>query len=221
MNDFKSESSRWQAVVERTPQADGAFFYGVITTGIYCRPVCSSRRPNRENARFFDTWQLAEQAGFRRCKRCTPSRVNQPDTAVDAVTQACRMIEEAEQELSLNQLADAVGLSPYHFHRLFKKTVGVTPKQYAIENRMNCVRNNLQGESTVTNAIYDAGYESGSRFYETAASSLGMKPSEYRKGGKGVSISYGIVQSYLGWMLVAMTKRGVCRIDFGDTPENL
>jgi len=221
MSDFKFESSRWQAVIQRDPQADGVFVYGVATTGIYCRPTCPSRRPNRENARFFDTSGLAEQAGFRPCKRCSPNTASPENAAVDAVAQACRIIEEAEQEPSLNQLADAVGLSPYHFHRLFKKTVGVTPKQYAMEKRLNRVRNNLQSDSTVTEAIYDAGYESGSRFYETATTSLGMKPSEYQKGGKGITISYNIVQSYLGWVLVAVTERGVCRIDFGDAPKVL
>ncbi len=219
--EFTSESSRWQAVVQRNRQSDGIFVYGVVTTGIYCRPVCSSRLPNRENARFFDTWQLAEEAGFRPCKRCEPRSLSAPNTAVDAVAQACRIIGEAEQEPSLNQLADAVGLSPYHFHRLFKKTVGVTPKQYAMEKRLNRVRSNLHQNSTVTEAIYDAGYESGSRFYETSTTSLGMKPSEYQKRGEGISIRYAIVKSYLGWVLVAVTERGICKIDFGDTPEIL
>ncbi len=220
-SDFTSESSRWQAVVQRNPQSDGAFVYGVVTTGIYCRPICPSRMPNRENVRFFDNWQMAEETGFRPCKRCTPQVSNAPNTAVDAVAQACKIIEEAEQEPSLNQLADAVGLSSYHFHRLFKKTVGVTPKQYAMEKRLNRVRSNLQQNSTVTKAVYEAGYESGSRFYERATTSLGMKPSEYQKGGEGISIRYAIVQSYLGWVLVAATERGVCQIDFGDTPEIL
>jgi AraC family transcriptional regulator of adaptative response/methylated-DNA-[protein]-cysteine methyltransferase len=157
MSDFTSGPSRWKAVIERDLQADGAFVYGVVTTGIYCRPTCSSRRPNRENARFFDTWQMAEQAGFRSCKRCSPNTDNQVNAAVDAVAQACRIIEQAEQEPSLNQLANAVGLSPYHFHRLFKKTVGITPKQYAMEKRLSRVRGNLQSDSTVTEAIYEAG----------------------------------------------------------------
>ncbi|RME98241.1 MAG: helix-turn-helix domain-containing protein, partial [Chloroflexi bacterium] len=219
--EFLSEAGRWRAVVQRDPQADGAFVYAVATTGIYCRPTCSSRRPNRENARFFDTWQQAEEAGFRPCKRCTPQTSVAPNTAVDAVAQACQIIEQAEQEPSLKQLADAVGLSPYHFHRLFKKTVGITPKQYAMQKRLNRVRHTLRQNSTVTNAVYEAGFESGSRFYETAATSLGMKPSEYQKGGTGVSIRYAVVQSYLGWVLIAASERGICRIDFGDDPEIL
>ena len=128
---------------------------------------------------------MAEEVGFRSCKRCTPHNPDAPNTAVDAVTEACKIIEEAESEPTLNQLADAVGLSPYHFHRLFKKTVGITPKQYAMEKRISRVRSNLHQDSTVTEAIYDAGYESGSRFYEKATTSLGMKPSEYQKGGVG------------------------------------
>lgn len=221
IKDFSTEERRWEAIVQRIQQSDGEFFYGVVTTGIYCRPVCSSRKPNRENVRFFDTIQLAEDADFRPCKRCTPGKESTPNTALDAVTQACEFIEEADKEPTLNQLADLVGLSPYHFHRLFKKTLGITPKQYATANRQKRVRSNLQQGATVTDAIYASGYESSSRFYENAASSLGMKPAEFQKRGKGKSIRYGIVQSYLGWVLVAVSDRGVCRIDFDDSPEIL
>lgn len=217
---FTSESSRWQAVSQRQAQAESEFVYGVTTTGIYCRPTCPSRRPKRENVRFFDNWQQAEAAGFRACKRCTPQS---PDTHphVTAVAQACKIIEQAEQEPSLNELADAVGLSPYHFHRLFKKTVGITPKQYAMEKRLERVRSNLPQKPTVTEAVYAAGFASGSRFYETAAGSLGMKPSEYRQGGMGIMIRYAILPSYLGYILIAATEKGVCKIDLDDTPEIL
>ena len=143
------------------------FVYAVATTGIYCRPGCSSRLPNRENVRFFETWRAAEGAGFRPCKRCSPQLADAPDTATEAVTQACAIIESAEQAPTLQQLADAVGLSPSHFHRLFKKTVGVTPKQYAAEKRLARVRANIQQDDTITDAIYNAGFESSSRFYET------------------------------------------------------
>jgi len=221
IKDFSTEERRWEAIVQRMQQSDGEFFYGVVTTGIYCRPVCSSRIPNRENVRFFDTTQLAEDADFRPCKRCTPRKESAPNTALDVVTQACKFIEESEKEPTLNQLADIVCLSPYHFHRLFKKTLGITPKQYAAANRQNRVRTNLRQDATITDAIYESGYESSSRFYENAASSLGMKPSEFQKGGKGKLIRYGIVQSYLGWVLVAVSDRGVCRIDFDDSPEIL
>jgi len=221
LKDFSTEENRWEAVVHRMQQSDGEFLYGVITTGIYCRPVCSSRKPNRENIQFFDTPHQAENAGFRPCKRCSPHQEIAPNSTIDIVTKACQIIEESEKEPTLNQLAEMVGLSPYHFHRLFKKTLGITPKQYAGVNRQNRVRTNLQQNETITDTIYKSGYESSSRFYENAASSLGMKPSEFQKGGKGKLIRYGIVQSYLGWVLVAVSDRGVCRIDFDDSPEIL
>ena len=218
---YSSASSRWQAILERDPSADTRFVYGVVTTGIYCRPQCASRRPNRDNVRFFDTWQLAEESGFRPCKRCAPQAAFTPNPAVDAVVRACALIEQSERAPSLEQLASEVGLSAAHFHRLFRKTVGVTPKQYAMERRMERVRGNLRQDAKVTAAVYDAGYESGSRFYEGATKSLGMKPSEYQKGGEGKTVSYAVVQSYLGLALIAATDRGVCRIDFGENPEIL
>jgi len=218
---FSTESSCWEALVQRNSEADGLFVCGVLTTGIYCRPCCPSRLPNRENVRFFNTWWQAEQAGFRPCKRCTPQLFNKPETSVKAIIQACKMIEEAEQPPSLRQLADAAGLSPYYFHRLFKKIVGVTPKQYATQEKVERVRGNLQQGTTVTEAIYNAGYEASSRFYETSTASLGMNPSIYRHGGRGVSIRYATVQSYLGWVLVGATEKGICKIDFGNTPEIL
>ena len=218
---FSTELSRWEALVHRISEADGLFVCGVLTTGIYCRPSCPSRLPNRGNVRFFDAWWQAEQAGFRPCKRCTPQLFNKPETSVKAIIQACKMIEESEHPPSLRQLAEAVRLSPYYFHRLFKKIVGVTPKQYATQKKVERVRGNLQQGSTITEAIYDAGYEAGSRFYETSTASLGMNPSIYQHGGRGVSIRYSIVQSYLGWVLVGATEKGICKIDFGNTPEIL
>ncbi len=218
---FSTDEARWEAVRTRAPEADGQFFYGVSTTDIYCRPVCFSRLPNRENVRFFDSREAAEEAGFRPCKRCSPQASPEADESLRAIVRACQIIDEAERPPSLEQLADAAGMSKYHFHRLFKKIVGVTPKQYASEKRMERVRSELQKETVVTNAIYNAGFESSSRFYENAPSSLGMKPKAYLNGGSGVTIRYAIVQSYLGWMLVAATDLGICKIDFGDAPESL
>lgn len=223
MNDetYSFEPDRWQAVLERDQRADGAFVYGVVTTGVYCRPHCASRRPKRDNVRFFDSWQAAEGAGFRPCRRCAPQAASGPDKAVDAVVRACALIEAAESPPTLTRLADETGLSPAHFQRLFKKTLGITPKQYAMEKRLGRVRDNLLQGANVTAAVYAAGFESGSRFYENATSDLGMKPSEYRKGGAGKTIAYAIAWSQLGLALVAATDRGVCRIDFGDSPEEL
>jgi AraC family transcriptional regulator of adaptative response/methylated-DNA-[protein]-cysteine methyltransferase len=217
---YATEDSRWQALVERDPDANGHFFYSVQTTGIYCRPGCASRLPRRENVQFFDDAQTAESAGFRPCKRCTP-HAESSDPAVEAVIQACRLIDEAEQPPSLDELANAAGFSKYYFHRLFKRIVGVTPAQYAAEKRSDRLRGELQSTPAVTDAIYNAGFESSSRFYETAVSSLGMKPTEYRDGGPGVSIRYAIRQTYLGLVLIAATERGICRIDFGDAQQSL
>ena len=219
--DFKSETNRWQAVVQRNPKAVGKFVYAVITTGIFCKPTCSSRKPNKENVRFFDNWQMAEKNGFRACKRCSPNVSNIVNFSTEIVVQACKIIEEAEKEPSLNQLAEGAGLSSYHFHRIFKNTVGITPKQYAMEHRLNRVRSNLLQNSTVTEAVYEAGFESGSRFYETSKKALGMKPSSYKKGGEGLSIRYAIAKSYLGWVLAATTEHGICKIDFDDMPDVL
>jgi AraC family transcriptional regulator of adaptative response/methylated-DNA-[protein]-cysteine methyltransferase len=188
---------RWQALLERARQADGAFVYGVVTTGVYCRPHCASRRPNRGNVRFFDSWEAAEKAGFRPCKRCAPSAPAAPDQARGAVVRACALMDEAERAPSLTELAEAVGLSPSHFQRLFTKTVGVSPKQYAMQKRLGRVRDSLRSEATVAAAVHAAGFESGSRFYEAAADSLGMTPSQFRQGGEGATVSYAIAGP--GW----------------------
>lgn len=219
--DFRTDLNRWQAVIQRGAQAYSKFVYAVTTTSIYCRPTCSSRKPNRKNVRFFDNWRMAEENGFRPCKRCKPQMNNAPDPKIETVIQACKIIEEAEHEQSLNELSDSAGLSPYHFHRTFKRVLGVTPKQYAMEIRLKRMRKNLPQSSTITEAVYESGYESSSRFYEKAAKSLGMKPSAYKKGGKGKTIHYAIIQSYLGWVLVAATEKGICRIDFADAPQTL
>lgn len=218
-NIFSNESRRWQALVERNQQAKDMFVYGVLSTNIYCRPTCSSRLPKRENVKFFDSWQVAEKTGFRACKRCRPQ--SSQDPLINAIISACKIIETSETLPSLNELAQSVGLSSYHFHRLFKKTLGLTPKQYSIEKRLSQVRDNLQKEVSITETVYNAGFESSSRFYENATLSLGMKPKKYRSGGLGVEICFAIVKCYLGYMLVAATDRGICKIDFGDSEEFL
>jgi AraC family transcriptional regulator of adaptative response/methylated-DNA-[protein]-cysteine methyltransferase len=218
---YSTDRERWKALVKRDKRADGAYVYGVVTTGIYCRPACSSKLPNRENVRFFDTSQDAERAGFRPCKRCDPGAPGGRTTHHDAVVRACRLIEESEDLPSLTDLANAVGFSPSYFHRLFKKEVGLTPKQYATAVRASRVRASLQTSSNVTEAIYDAGFASSSRFYEQAAGTLGMQPSKYRNGGQDLRIRFAVAQCYLGWVLIAATEEGVCAIDLGDDPKRL
>lgn len=216
-----NDEARWKAVRTRDATADGLFFYAVTTTGIYCRPGCASRRPKRENVRYFESTTAAAAAGFRPCKRCRPQETSPDDPARQAILRACRLIEEAEQPPSLDELAAAAGLSKYHFHRLFKKTLGVTPWAYAEGVRQGRVRAALAEQTAVTEAIYEAGYESSSRFYETAVAALGMKPGQFQQGGPGLVIHYAIAPSYLGQVLVAATELGVCRIDLDDDPAAL
>jgi AraC family transcriptional regulator of adaptative response/methylated-DNA-[protein]-cysteine methyltransferase len=215
------DQARWEALVRRDPQAEGMFLYGVTTTRVYCRPTCSSRLPNRENVRFFETYEAAEGAGFRPCKRCGPRATGRQDRRRAAVVRACQLMDESDEPILLKDLAGAVGFSPSHFHRLFRQIVGVTPKQYAMERRLRRLRDRLQDSSTVTDAIYEAGFASSSRFYEGASEVLGMKPSAYQKGGQGMRIRFAIESCYLGWVLIAATDRGVCAIDLGDAPEFL
>jgi AraC family transcriptional regulator of adaptative response/methylated-DNA-[protein]-cysteine methyltransferase len=221
MNPYSNEQARWEALVRRDRRADGAFVYGVVTTGVYCRPACSSRQPNRENVRFFDTAEEAEDAGFRPCKRCNPRSSVGQDTHAEAITRACELIDESDEPPTLAELANEVGLSPSYLHRLFKRMVGVTPKQYAMEKRLGDVRDRLQADATVTEAFYEAGFGSSSRFYENITAKLGMKPSEYRDGGQGMRIHSAVAQSYLGWVQVAATAKGICAIDLADSPDDL
>ncbi|MSO82976.1 MAG: bifunctional DNA-binding transcriptional regulator/O6-methylguanine-DNA methyltransferase Ada [Acidobacteria bacterium] len=213
---------RWAAVVARDPQADGAFYYSVHTTGVYCRPSCGSRRANPKNVRFHLTAADAERAGFRPCKRCKP---NQPPLAqlhAAKIADICRVIEAAEETPSLAALAQRAGLSPYHFHRVFKEMTGVTPKAYAGAHRATRVRDELQKRSkTVTEAIYDAGFNSGGRFYETSDQLLGMTPTDYRAGGVDAEIRFAVGECSLGSILVAQSAKGVCAILLGDDPDGL
>ncbi len=218
---FLSNDDRWHALVEHDPQACGEFVYGVLTTGVYCRPSCASRLPNRENVRFFDTSEKAEKAGFRPCKRCRPEAPEWEQPHIRAVMKACKRIDDADEPLSLKELAAAAGLSVFHFQRVFKKIVGVTPKQYTMEKRASRFRERLTKGTTVTEAVYDAGFGSSSRFYEKATPTLGMKPSVYKNGAQDVSIRFAIVPCFLGLVLVAATGEGICAIDFGDTAEPL
>jgi AraC family transcriptional regulator, regulatory protein of adaptative response / methylated-DNA-[protein]-cysteine methyltransferase len=215
------DEERWQAVSRRDPAFDGKFLFAVRTTCVYCRPSCASRPAKRENVSFFDTGALAEKAGYRACKRCRPDQFDAPDPQVQAVKRACERIEAAEEAPKLADLAASVGLSPYHFHRVFKTITGVTPKAYAAEMRARRAADKLRTAGTVTEAIYDAGFNSSSRFYENTDARLGMTPGAVRRGGAGAVIRFAVGEASLGAVLVAATNKGVCAILLGDDPQAL
>jgi AraC family transcriptional regulator of adaptative response/methylated-DNA-[protein]-cysteine methyltransferase len=212
---------RWQALARKDERADDLFWYSVRTTGVYCRPSCPARLPNRENVAFHESPQNAEKAGFRACKRCGPKGSGLAGQHAEAVTTACRMIKEADEFPSLNQLAEAVKMSPGYFHRLFKTATGLTPKDYANAHRADRIKRALPKLETVTQAIYDAGFNSNGRFYAGSSKMLGMKPKEYREGGAGNTIRFAIAECSLGSILVASSEKGVCAILMGDDPETL
>jgi AraC family transcriptional regulator, regulatory protein of adaptative response / methylated-DNA-[protein]-cysteine methyltransferase len=212
---------RWAAVVARDRSADGSFYYSVRTTGVYCRPSCPARLARPENVRFHASCAEAESAGYRPCKRCRPREASLAELHVVTVTAACRHIEQAEVAPSLATLAARAGLSPYHFHRMFKSVTGVTPRAYALAHRIGRIRRELSQGASVTAAIYDAGYNSNGRFYAQSDQVLGMTPSRYRAGGMDTRIRFSIGSCSLGTVLVAASDRGVCAIQLGDDPEQL
>jgi AraC family transcriptional regulator of adaptative response/methylated-DNA-[protein]-cysteine methyltransferase len=215
------DEERWQAVKRRDPAFDGQFLFAVRTTGVFCRPSCASRPAKRENVSFFSSVAEAEKAGYRACKRCRPDKLGAPDPQVQAVKRACERIETAEEAPKLAELAATAGLSPYHFHRVFKAITGVTPKAYAAETRARRAADKLRTAGTVTEAIYDAGFNSSSRFYEHTDARLGMTPGAVRRGGAGAVICFAVGEASLGAVLVAATDKGVCAILLGDDPEAL
>lgn len=216
-----ADDPRWARIVARDPTADGQFWYSVSTTGVYCRPSCSSRTARPENVRIHDTLESARATGCRPCKRCNPDGLSVAAQNAALVAEACRMIEESEETPSLNELADAVGRSPSYFHRVFKAATGLTPKAYAAAHRAAKVRRGLASGSTVTEAIYDAGFNSSGRFYEKSTNMLGMTPSRYRAGGTNEEIKFAVGESSLGAILVASSNKGVVSILLGDDPDAL
>lgn len=211
----------WQAVVGHDARYDGVFVIGVKTTGIYCRPTCTVRRPKRENVIFFAGNHAAENAGFRACKRCRPTEAY-PNDQVPTVQRICAYLDEhSEESITLTQLGTVFHLSPFHLQRMFKQVTGLTPRQYIDGRRMQQVRSSLREGQAVTEALYQAGYGSSSRLYERSNRLLGMTPSSYRKGGAGMTIAYSIVQSPLNWLLVAATDRGLCAVHLGNDPDLL
>ena len=216
-----TDDARWQAVVERDRAADGAFVYSVRTTGVYCRPSCPSRRARRDNVAFHADGAAARQAGFRACLRCAPDGPAVDHQRAERIAALCRHIDAAEQPPSLDELARLAGMSPFHLHRQFKAVTGLTPAAYAKARRAQRVRERLPAAATVTEAIYDAGFNSNAAFYERSGDMLGMTPSRYRAGGAGTEIRFAVGQCSLGAILVAATDVGVCAITLGDEPQPL
>lgn len=213
------QDPRWARVLARDPGADRDFVYAVRTTGVYCLPSSPSRLPHPANVEFFDNAAAAEAAGYRPSRRAALPALGARHAAL--VAEACRRIEAAEAVPTLAELASAAGVSPYHFHRLFKAATGLTPRAYAAAHRARKLREQLGGSVSVTEAIYDAGFGSNSRFYEASDAVLGMTPSRYRAGGADMDIRFAIGQCSLGAILVAQSERGVCAILLGDDPQAL
>ena len=210
---------QWQMVLARDAGSDGKFVYAVRSTGIFCRPTCPSRRPRRKLVEFFSTAADAARAGYRPCKRCRPEG---PHPQLGKIMAACRLIDKnIDVTLTLSVIGNRVGLSPFYLQRLFKRLVGVTPQQYRAARRAGEFKSALLRGSTVTDAIYEAGYGSSSRLYEKAGLRLGMTPSTYKRKGEGTAIHFAVMNTQLGKLLVALTTKGVCSIQFGESDERL
>ncbi len=216
-----SDDTLWAAILARDKSYDGQFVLAVITTGIYCRPGCPARLPKRENVQFHPTCTEAEAAGFRACKRCKPNTASPAQQDTSKIAHACRLIEAAEEIPKLDDLATSVGLSPFHFHRLFNAIAGVTPKAYAVARRQTKVHKTLAKAQTVTQALLESGFNSNSRFYATSTAMLGMTPKEFKAGGVNTDITFAIGDCSLGSILVAATPVGVCAVLMGDDPDTL
>jgi len=212
----------WQAVLKRDATQDGKFFFGVVTTGVYCRPSCPARVPLRKNVRFYESPAQAERDGLRACLRCRPLAAVGADPNTQRIQEICRYIDgNNDMTLPLSDLAERAGLSPFHFQRSFKAVVGLTPRQYLEASRLNRLKRSLRKSSDVTEAVYEAGYGSSSRVYERADTRLGMTPKQYRRGGEGVSITHVTVDSPVGQMMIGATDRGLCFVQFGEGSNEL
>lgn len=218
---YSSDDARWAAVQRRDKDADGAFWYSVKSTGVYCRPSCGARPALRKNVAFHASCQEAEAAGFRPCLRCKPGQPPLAERHAEVVARACRLIDQSEEEPKLDQLAEACGMSRFHLHRIFKAHTGITPKAYAAAQRAARLARGLAGAPSVTAAIYDAGFNSSGRFYAGAGERLGMTPKAWRAGGSGMAIRFAIGACSLGAILVAATDKGICCILMGDDPGQL
>src|SRR3989442_556157 len=217
-----SAARRWRIVLARDRRYDGAFVYAVRSTGIYCRPSCASRRPRRAQVTFFPIPEAAEEAGFRACRRCRPGQTPAPDPQVALVREVCRRLEApGDGPANLKMLSRLASTTPHQLLRAFRRILGVTPRQYLDARRLNRFKTHLKERKRVSPATYAAGYSSSSRVYERAAAQLGMTPATYARGGPGVTIGYLAVPCPLGTLLVAATRRGICRISLGDGAAEL
>ena len=208
-----TDDERWQAVLGRDGTHDGAFVYAVRSTGVFCRPSCPARRPRRERVEFFPTAEEAGRAGYRPCRRCAPDG---DDRAGAAVAAACRLLDGPGTAPTLAELGRAVGMSPYHLQRVFTRLVGCSPSRYAAARRLDRARAALRAGSSVTEALYDAGYGSSRAFYEGVVAGLGMTPGRYRRGGDATTVAYTVAASPFGRLLLAVTPAGVCAVRFAD-----
>ena len=216
-----SETDMWRAVEQRDVSAEGTFWLGVLTTGIFCRPGCPARTPLRKNVIFFATLQDALRSGLRPCKRCRPlgSSISQEQASI--IGTACTTIAQADVAPSLNALADQAGLSPSHFQKLFSAVVGLSPASFAKAVREQRLHQQLPMAESVIQAGFDAGYASNTQLYATAHDALGMSPGTFRNKGKGETIRYAVIETFLGHTMIAATARGICRLQFGDNPDEL
>lgn len=215
-----TDDDRWQAVVERDADADGQFVFAVQTTGIFCRPSCRAKHALRKNVRFFADAEQALAAGFRPCKRCQPDKNSAQQHRLDKIAHACQLLEQ-ESPLTLDELAQQVAMSPYHLHRLFKATTGMTPKAWQQSWRARRLRDALAKGMPVTQAILNAGFPDSSSYYRQADQALGMTAKQFRKGGDNVSVRYSLADCALGRCLVAASERGICAILLGDDDATL
>lgn len=216
-----SEERQWRAVMDRDAGQDGKFVFAVSSTGVYCRPSCSARRPRRENVTFFREVDDAEKAGYRACLRCRPRAIS-GNPQQEMVKAICRYIEQRlDEPVTLERLGSEFGQSPFHLQRTFKSVLGISPKAYADSCRMKQLKSNLRAGHSVTRAMYDAGYSSSSRLYERTASEMGMTPDKYRRGAIAAPIRYTIADSPLGRMLIGATDKGICAIQFANSDDEL
>jgi AraC family transcriptional regulator, regulatory protein of adaptative response / methylated-DNA-[protein]-cysteine methyltransferase len=206
----------WNAVKTKDKRFDGIFFTCVKTTKIFCRPICTARLPNKENVEFCGDWQTAENKGFRACLRCKPKSEVFINPQIEMIIKVCELLE-TEDEITLEIIGERLKLNPNHLQKTFKEIIGVSPKKYVENLRLEKFKVEIKNGNDVVSSIYEAGYGSSRSLYENVSNKLGMTPKVYQKGGKGMKINFAVADCYLGKMLVARTEKGVCSVTFGDT----